>query len=148
MKRRDVLAGLCSVSVIALASCGMPSSPTDNVEAVDGDIRAAFQFIYPMYEIARIAQDRTGAIDGQSGRLNQIVHRAVLMCATDTVQLTDLPVALRAPSPGGAEADADGILPPGDGQSANDWTETLYIEIRENNEPVDPALWFRTDKED
>lgn len=49
---------------------------------------------------------------------------------------------------GGAEADADGILPPGDAQSANDWTETLYIEIRENNEPVDPALWFRTDKED
>jgi len=26
-------------------------------------------------------------------------------------------------------------------------SETLYIEIRENNAPVDPAQWFQTDKD-
>ena len=26
-------------------------------------------------------------------------------------------------------------------------TETLYIEVRQNNIPQDPATWFRTDKD-
>ena len=47
---------------------------------------------------------------------------------------------------GGAQADADGIVTGGLAQSATDWSETLYIEMRETNQPVDPALWFRTDE--
>ncbi|NOD64521.1 MULTISPECIES: murein hydrolase activator EnvC [unclassified Ruegeria] len=34
----------------------------------------------------------------------------------------------------------------GDG-TGTDRSETLYIEVRENNSPVDPETWFRTDKD-
>ncbi|WP_170464713.1 murein hydrolase activator EnvC family protein [Ruegeria arenilitoris] len=34
----------------------------------------------------------------------------------------------------------------GDG-TGTDRSETLYIEVRENNSPVDPESWFRTDKD-
>ncbi len=34
----------------------------------------------------------------------------------------------------------------GDG-TGTDRSETLYIEVREDNSPVDPELWFRTDKD-
>ena len=47
---------------------------------------------------------------------------------------------------GSAEADADGILPTGTQQTGTDWSETLYIEMRETNTPVDPESWFRTDE--
>jgi septal ring factor EnvC (AmiA/AmiB activator) len=29
--------------------------------------------------------------------------------------------------------------------TGTDRSETLYIEVREGNSPVDPATWFRTD---
>ncbi len=32
-------------------------------------------------------------------------------------------------------------------ETGADRTETLYIEIRENNSPVDPNVWFRTEKD-
>ena len=34
----------------------------------------------------------------------------------------------------------------GDGAS-NGRSETLYIEVRQQNVPQDPVLWFRTDKD-
>ncbi len=34
----------------------------------------------------------------------------------------------------------------GDG-TGTDWSETLYIEVRQDNSPVDPESWFRTDKD-
>lgn len=40
---------------------------------------------------------------------------------------------------GGTPPDADGIL---NAQSGGSRTETLYIEVRENGDPVDPATWF------
>ncbi len=49
---------------------------------------------------------------------------------------------------GGAD-DADDVVLTAAGQEAGARrTETLYIEVRENNTPVDPLEWFRTDKED
>lgn len=47
---------------------------------------------------------------------------------------------------GSAGADADGILPTNTQQTGTDWSETLYIEMRETNTPVDPEGWFRTDE--
>ncbi len=31
--------------------------------------------------------------------------------------------------------------------TGTDWSETLYIEVRQDNSPVDPESWFRTDKD-
>ena len=49
---------------------------------------------------------------------------------------------------GGFDIGDDGIVPPELQDSATDWTETLYIEIRKDNAPVDPAEWFKTDKDE
>jgi septal ring factor EnvC (AmiA/AmiB activator) len=44
----------------------------------------------------------------------------------------------------GQDAELGAILPqPGDG-GGNDSTETLYIEVRQDNAPVDPEVWFQT----
>lgn len=47
---------------------------------------------------------------------------------------------------GGPEAGADGLLLPTDSSAGARQTQTLYIEVREDNSPVDPETWFRTDK--
>jgi len=38
------------------------------------------------------------------------------------------------------------MSPNGEG-TGTDRTETLYIEVRQDNTPQDPADWFRTDKD-
>lgn len=48
---------------------------------------------------------------------------------------------------GGESAENGQIISqPGEG-AGNTRTETLYIEVRENNTPVDPLTWFRAEKE-
>jgi murein hydrolase activator len=42
----------------------------------------------------------------------------------------------------GGEAAEDGILTPSENGSGARETETLYIELRQGSEPVDPAEWF------
>ena len=49
---------------------------------------------------------------------------------------------------GGLDPGDDGIVPARMQDAGSDWTETLYIELRQDNTPVDPALWFKTDKDD
>lgn len=49
---------------------------------------------------------------------------------------------------GGPALDAGSILSQTGNETGAVETETLYIEVRENNTPVDPAKWFRTDKDD
>jgi septal ring factor EnvC (AmiA/AmiB activator) len=51
-----------------------------------------------------------------------------------------------------AEAILGGAVPPGDANltapsaaGSSERTETLYLEVRENGAPVDPATWFRFD---
>ncbi|MEB8389024.1 peptidase M23 [Rhodobacteraceae bacterium KMM 6894] len=48
---------------------------------------------------------------------------------------------------GGIATADDEIVPAELQQAATEWTQTLYIEVRQDNAPVDPALWFKTDKE-
>jgi septal ring factor EnvC (AmiA/AmiB activator) len=45
----------------------------------------------------------------------------------------------------GGSVAADGMSPSGEGGGA-DRSETLYIEVREGDDPVDPRRWFATDK--
>lgn len=54
------------------------------------------------------------------------------------------PVGLMA----GPDIDDGEILTQPDHETGAEQTETLYIEVREDNEPVNPETWFRTDKGD
>ena len=47
---------------------------------------------------------------------------------------------------GGAEAEMGAILSTSGEGAGAERPETLYIEVRENNRPVDPESWFRTDR--
>jgi septal ring factor EnvC (AmiA/AmiB activator) len=49
---------------------------------------------------------------------------------------------------GGPVLDAGAILSQTGNESGAESSETLYIEIRENNTPVDPLTWFKTDKDE
>ncbi|HEY9037933.1 MAG TPA: peptidase M23 [Roseovarius sp.] len=42
----------------------------------------------------------------------------------------------------------DEIVPPELLEAATEWTQTLYIEVRQDNTAVDPAQWFKTDKDE
>jgi septal ring factor EnvC (AmiA/AmiB activator) len=49
---------------------------------------------------------------------------------------------------GGLNAENNATTSSTDGDGAgNGRTETLYIEVRQQNVPEDPASWFRTDKD-
>ncbi|MEO0771871.1 MAG: peptidase M23 [Pseudomonadota bacterium] len=52
------------------------------------------------------------------------------------------PVGLMA----GPDAGNDGLVPQSEEGAGVANSETLYIEIREQNEPVNPELWFKTDR--
>ena len=47
---------------------------------------------------------------------------------------------------GGPDTDSGAILIPEDKVTGAEQSETLYIEVRQKNIPVDPAIWFRTDR--
>lgn len=49
---------------------------------------------------------------------------------------------------GGAGFDAGVVLSQISTETGAEQTETLYIEVREDNRPVDPETWFKTDKDD
>jgi septal ring factor EnvC (AmiA/AmiB activator) len=49
---------------------------------------------------------------------------------------------------GGAGADGDLLLAADMSQAGAQRSQTLYIEVRQDNSPVDPLTWFRTDKEE
>ena len=48
---------------------------------------------------------------------------------------------------GGEAPSGDAILTETDGAAASSATETLYLEVRDGQSPVDPATWFATDLE-
>lgn len=48
---------------------------------------------------------------------------------------------------GGATPETGAILSPSGDGAGSELSETLYIEVREGNRPVDPETWFRTDKD-
>lgn len=49
---------------------------------------------------------------------------------------------------GGKALEAGAILSQTGDETGTQQSETLYIEVREQNKPVDPELWFKTDKDD
>ncbi len=47
---------------------------------------------------------------------------------------------------GGADVEGDRLLTQNRTVAGAEQTETLYIEVRQDNVPVDPEIWFRTDE--
>lgn len=76
MHRRRMIQA--SLAVAALQSGCATSEDADAFER-------AFYYGFPLFEFARIEQERAGAIDGRPGRLNTIVHRAQLLDHTSQV---------------------------------------------------------------
>lgn len=119
MNRRLLLRNGLSLSALAAVGCAgnKPGGAAPEALTTEGtgepDIAAAFNYAFTLYEFARTAQDRTGAVGGNPGRLNTVVHRAQLMDYTsrqvtapnnDTIyssaflELSGGPVELIAPS--------------------------------------------------
>lgn len=109
MHRRQLIQSALGMSALSLGGCAMgqlaAADPADPFER-------AFFYAFPLYELARIEQERTGAVGGP-GRLNTIVHRSQLLDATsrlvtapnnDTIyssiflELSGGPVELQVPS--------------------------------------------------
>jgi len=81
-------------------------------------------------------------LEPEAGILLVIAGLDVVYGETGEVLPGGSPVGLM----GGPGTDADGLVTGrGDGADAGR-TETLYIEIRQDNAPVDPEAWFQTDE--
>ncbi|MBZ0124253.1 MAG: peptidoglycan DD-metalloendopeptidase family protein, partial [Roseovarius sp.] len=81
-------------------------------------------------------------LEPQAGILLVIAGLDVVYGETGEVLPGGSPVGLM----GGPETGPDGLLS-GDGAGTDAGrSETLYIEVRQDNTPVDPETWFRTDK--
>jgi len=109
LARREVLQGAAALSLASLAGCAS-GSPARTDEA---PLEPAFFYAYPLFEFARTAQERTRAVDGSSGTLNTVAHRAQLQDHTsrqvtapnnDTIyssaflELSDGPVEVVSPT--------------------------------------------------
>ncbi len=80
MKRRLVLQLALGLPALA-AGCALHRAPGASASADPLDetaLAAAFHYAFPLYEFARIAQQRTGAVDGVPRKLNALSHRARL----------------------------------------------------------------------
>jgi len=79
-------------------------------------------------------------LEPQSGLLLVLAGLDVVYGDTGQVLPAGSPVGLM----GGNDAETGAILSQAGDGTGNGRTETLYIEVRENDAPVDPAQWFKT----
>lgn len=80
MHRRHLLGTALVAPLLALPAGSLVACATrpSAYEAPADPFLAAFYYAFPLYEQARLAQERTGAVGG-AGRLNTITHRAQLL---------------------------------------------------------------------
>ncbi|MCZ0813715.1 MAG: murein hydrolase activator EnvC family protein [Pseudomonadota bacterium] len=83
-------------------------------------------------------------LEPQAGFLLVLAGLDVVYGETGQVLPGGSPVGLM----GGADGTEDVVLNAADQDTGARQTETLYMELRENNTPVDLLEWFRTDKDD
>ncbi|MRU14925.1 peptidase M23 [Roseovarius sp. A21] len=81
-------------------------------------------------------------LEPQAGILLVLAGLDVVYGDTGQVLPGGSPVGLM----GGTAPDADLISSASLQETGAEHSETLYIEVRENNSPVDPAQWFKTDE--
>lgn len=83
-------------------------------------------------------------LEPRSGLLMVFAGLDVLYGDTGEVIAEGTPIGLM----GGRSAKAGEILTQVADGAGSDLSQTLYLEVRENNEPVNPESWFRTGKDD
>lgn len=83
-------------------------------------------------------------LEPQSGILLVFAGLDVVYGQTGQVLPGNSPVGLM----GGAGAEGDLLLAADSQDTGSERTQTLYIEVRQDNSPVDPLAWFKTDKDD
>lgn len=83
-------------------------------------------------------------LEPQSGILLVFAGLDVVYGQTGQVLPGSSPVGLM----GGAGAEGDLLLAADPQDTGSEQTQTLYIEVRQDNSPVDPLKWFKTDKDD
>ncbi|WP_372885216.1 murein hydrolase activator EnvC [Shimia sp.] len=82
-------------------------------------------------------------LEPQAGLMLVLAGLAVVYGETGQVIPEGSPVGLM----GGDEAQIGAILSTSGDDTGNRRTETLYIEVRQGKDAVDPEIWFRTDKD-
>lgn len=81
-------------------------------------------------------------LEPQSGILMVFAGLDVVYGQTGQVLSAGSPLGLM----GGTDPDPGALLPRDGQETTTSQTETLYIEVRKDNIPVDPAQWFKTDE--
>ncbi|WP_299845118.1 peptidase M23 [uncultured Roseovarius sp.] len=81
-------------------------------------------------------------LEPQAGILLVLAGLDVVYGQTGQVLPAGSPVGLM----GGVDPDPGALLPRDGQETATGQTQTLYIEVRQQNTPVDPAQWFMTDE--
>ena len=82
-------------------------------------------------------------LEPQANALFVLAGLDVVYLKTGQVIAAGTPVGLM----GGKDVENGGTLSPLREGSGTDRTETLYIEVRQNNTPADPEAWFQTDED-
>src|SRR5262245_53629246 len=85
MHRRDLLKAVIGLGMAAstprvskTAPPEVPFGSGQNPARGAPTLEEAFYYAFPLYEFARTEQERTGAVEGKTGTLNRLAHRATL----------------------------------------------------------------------
>ncbi|QBF29845.1 murein hydrolase activator EnvC [Thalassococcus sp. S3] len=98
---------------------------------------ATIRYLGPLLDLGNVV-----ILEPQADMLMVLSGLDQVFGAVGQVIPRDAPVGLM----GGADPEIGTILSTSGDGTGSERSETLYIEIREKNAPVDPEIWFKTDK--
>ncbi|MEI4262617.1 murein hydrolase activator EnvC family protein [Roseovarius sp. D0-M9] len=104
---------------------------------------ATLRYRGPLLDYGNVA-----ILEPQSGILLVFAGMDVVYGETGEVLPGGSPVGLMGGLGTSGRASDDEIVPAELLEAATEWTQTLYIEVRQDDTAVDPALWFKTDKDE
>ncbi|MFX0542925.1 murein hydrolase activator EnvC family protein [Roseovarius sp. S4756] len=104
---------------------------------------ATLRYRGPLLDYGNVA-----ILEPQSGILLVFAGMDVVYGETGQVLPGGSPVGLMGGLGAPGVAADDEIVPAELLDAATEWTQTLYIEVRQDDTAVDPALWFKTDKDE
>ncbi|MFD0858837.1 murein hydrolase activator EnvC family protein [Roseovarius aquimarinus] len=104
---------------------------------------ATLRYRGPLLDYGNVA-----ILEPQSGILLVFAGMDVVYGETGQVLPGGSPVGLMGGVGTPGDAADDEIVPAELLEAATEWTQTLYIEVRQGDTAVDPALWFKTDKDE
>lgn len=105
---------------------------------VTSPVPATVRYVGPLLDLGQVV-----ILEPQSDLLFVLAGLETVYGSAGDLIEADAPLGLMGDGTGKIESE---VSTDGD-EAGTGGTETLYIEVRENNAPVDPALWFRVDKD-